>query len=163
MMVFLTTCLLFGVALAIHIILWRMRHPRRPVWALLIVFATVFGAWLVWEVLRPLAPLEVLHVAAYYIPVSLAYIHAYSAIENDSPTLSLVRFIAEEPAAGRHRDEVRQFLARRPFVKTRLAVLLDTGLVREQDGKYFVTGKGGFGFLFILAYRKIYGDISRGG
>jgi hypothetical protein len=163
MTVFLTNSLLFGVAFLSHLILWRVRRPKHDYKVLLVIFGIVFSARLLRAVSHSTAVWELLHTAIFYTAICLAYMVAYSSVEGDSPTLSLVRFIAERRATGRSHDEVRQFFAQRPFTKRRLASLMDAGLIREQNGKYFVAGRGSLAFRFILAYRKIYGDLPRGG
>lgn len=163
MTVFLTTSLLLGIALLIHLVVWRIRRPQHEYKVLLVLFIIVFAAWLGWAAFHPMALWQLLHSAIFYAAASLAYMVAYSAVEGDSPTLSLMRFIAEKPTAGRSHEEVRHFFAQRPFAKSRLAALVEAGLVREENGRYAVAGKGSLAFRFILAYRKIYGDLPRGG
>jgi len=163
MTVFLTTSLLFGAAFLVHLILLRIRKPKRVYKALLLIFAIGLGAWLVWAVIHSTALWQILQTAIFYTAVSLAYFVPYSGVEGDSPTLSLVLFLAEKQAEGRSGEEVRSFFAQRPFAQSRLTALMDAGLIREQNGKYAVAGRGSLAFRVILAYRRIYGDLPRGG
>ncbi len=163
MTVFLTTCLLFGVALVVHFILWRLRCPRHEYTALFVIFGAGLAAWLAFALWHSTALWQLLQTALFYTATCLAYVVAYSSVEGDSPTLSLMRFIAENETAGRSHDEVRRFFAERPFARSRLAALMDAGLVREENGRYVVAGRGSFAFRSILIYRRIYGNVPRGG
>lgn len=163
MTVFLNTSLLFGAAFLLHLVLWRIWKPKHDYKVLLLIFAIGLGAWLGWAVFHSTTLWQFLQTAIFYTAASLAYVVAYSSVEGDSPTLSLVLFLAEKKTEGRSYEEVRNFFAQRPFAQSRLAALKDAGLIQEQNGKYAVAGRGSLAFRFILAYRRIYGDIPRGG
>ena len=104
-----------------------------------------------------------LHISLFYFSTSLCYIVLYSAIYQESPTLGLMHFIAERRRDGRSKAEVVEFLARHQFVKSRLEELMESQLIREQDGRFVVSDKGSLGFRAILSYRKLYGPIPKGG
>lgn len=163
MFVFLTTVLLLAAFLLTHLLVWKIRVPNRQLRALLIIFGAVLGAWLIYAMVVSVAFMDILYVAVFCVPVGLCYVITYSGIEADSPTLSLMHFIAQQGPAGCREEEVKEFLAGRPFIKRRLTALLQSGLIREQGGKYVVAGKGSAAFRFILGYRRLYGPISRGG
>ncbi len=164
MLLFGTGCVLFGVAFTIHFLLWRIRLPKAQFKGLLVIFALVFCAWAAMAaVTRHYALLDFIHIASFYASCGVCYVVLYSAFNLDSPTLSLVRFIAEKGSDGRGIDEAGTFLAKRPFVQGRLGQLMEAGLISEQDGRYRVKGRGSPGFRFILGYRKLYGAIPKGG
>src|SRR5262249_40173230 len=106
---------------------------------------------------------QCLHVILFYASASLAYIAVYSGIELDSPTLSLMMFIAKEEAAGVAQEDAALFFAQRPFIDTRLAGLLEDGLLREEGGRFYLAGKGSTFYRVIPAYQKLYGSIPQGG
>ncbi len=163
MLIFLTTCLLFSVAVAIQIILWKVRLPKRQMRTLLLILGAVFLVWFIVAAALAEPLLELLHVALFYASVSLAYTVTYSAIEADSPTLSLMRFLAGGPREGAPEEEIAAFFAKRPFVRARLVALERSGLIGERDGRYVLAGKPSLAFRLILGYRKIYGSIPKGG
>lgn len=163
MLILLNSAGLFAAALIVHLLVWKIRLPNHHIRALLFLFATVFLLWLPLALPFPIPVLTLLHIAFFYSTMALCYIITYSAIEADSPTLSLIRFVAERGHEGRTAEEVSHFLARRPFVKARLIALQNAGLVREERGRYFIAGKGSLGFRFILAYRKLYGLLPGSG
>jgi hypothetical protein len=66
-------------------------------------------------------------------------------------------------ADGRSPEEIARFMDQRPFLRARLAALVNSGLVRERDDRYVIAGRESLAFRLILGFRKLYGPISRGG
>lgn len=163
MRVFLLSCVLLAAAWLVHFLLWRIRLPRHHIPVLLLVFAGVLGGWLAAAIFLARPFLEIVQVTMFYVPMALCYVITYSAIEGDSPTLSLMRALSQKGTAGMNAAEVENFLTQRPFVAARLAALLHSGLVREEGGHYVLRGMPSLFFRLILAFRKLYGPISRGG
>jgi hypothetical protein len=163
MAVFLTTLVLFLTALALHLIVWKIRLPRFQTRTLLLLFAFGLGMWLLTLTIRPMPWPDVVHVCLFYTSLSLCYVITYSAFEADSPTLSLIRHAHDAAGQGMSSEEVHLFLEKRPFVKARLAALTHDGLVREENGRYFAVGGGSIFFRGILMFRKLYGPIQEGG
>jgi hypothetical protein len=163
MQIFLSTCALLVVAFLAQIVLWKIRVPDQQIRALLIIFAVVFGLWLVGAVVFSMALLEMLHVGLFYVSISLCYVITYSAIEADSPTLSLIHLLYGKGAQGCSGDEITRFLIQHSFVRARLAALVYSGLIREQNGRYVMPGKPSLAFRIILGFRKVYGSIPKGG
>ena len=163
MQIFLTTCALFVVSLLGQIVLWKIRLPDQQIRALLIIFAVVFGLWLVGAIVFSVALLEVLHVGLFYVSISLCYVITYSAIEADSPTLSLIHLLGRKRTQGCSGDEIARFLTQHSFVRARLAALVHSGLIRKQNGGYVIAGKYSLAFRVILGFRKVYGSIPKGG
>jgi hypothetical protein len=161
--IFLTSIGLFLFSFLVHLVIWRLKLPKHQIRALLLIFAAVFSVWLVVSIARSWGLAEVLHVILYYGSISFCYVITYSAIEADSPTLSLIRFLADARTGGRSKDEVAQFMALRPFVRARLVALARSGLIREEGSRYVATGVQPLSFRVILEFRKLYGPISKGG
>jgi hypothetical protein len=162
MPIFLTTLALFAGSIAVHVIIWKVRLPERQMRTLVVIFAAGFAAWLALSLARHAAPLTVLHVALYYWSVCFCYMITYSAIEADSPTLSLMRFVGDG-ARGRSAEEITRFMDERPFLGARLAALARSGLIREQGGRYVLSGSESLAFRLILGFRRLYGSIPKGG
>jgi hypothetical protein len=150
------------VALLLHLIWWRISLPSNHTMALLCIFVGVFAvasiAGLPW-----ISFIQLLRAALLYVAASFSYIITYSGFEGDSPTLGFMRAVAASGAKGLSEAEVSAFLARRPFLQSRLTALLRSGLVREENGYYFASGHRAFGFHLVLGFRKLYGPITRGG
>ena len=111
MRIVLTIWIMFAVALASQLILWRFRLPQYPhqMKVLLLIFGAVFGPWLISPFARSASAVELLNLAFSHISLSLGYIVIYSAINVDSPALSLKRFLAEKRAEGRSAGEIDNF------------------------------------------------------
>ena len=163
MKIFLTTLALFVTAFVLHVIIWRIRLPRHQLRALMLVFGSIILLWVPVSVLATISEPDVLHVVLFYVVSSLCYFIIYTTIEADSPTLSLMQYIAVHEPQGIPADQVKQFLTRRPFVKARLSALIHSGEIREQNGCYKISGNPSLFFRLILEFRKLYGPISRGG
>jgi hypothetical protein len=163
MKIFLATVALFLTAFLLHVVIWKIRLPRHQMRALMLVFGLVILLWAPVAALAAVSMPGFLHVGLFYVVCSLCYFIIYTTIEADSPTLSLMRFIARHESQGISTDLVKQFLARRPFVKARLTTLVQSGGIREQDGRYVISGSPSLFFRLILGFRKLYGPISRGG
>jgi hypothetical protein len=161
--IFLTSVGLFLVAFVVHLIIWRLKLPRAHIKALLLIFGAIFCAWLLVSIVRPWRIAEVLHVTLFYWSMSLCYVITYTAIEADSPTLSLIRFLVEARTEGRSKDAVAQFMVSRPFVRARLGALARAGLIREEGSRYVATGVQPLFFRIVHEFRKLYGPISKGG
>src|SRR4030081_647977 len=101
MLIFLGTMGLLALFLGVHIVVWRIRPPRKQFASLLVILGAVFMIGLAAAVIISIPVLTFLHIALFYVSAGLCYIVLFSAIYKDSPTLSLVRFIAEKPGDGR--------------------------------------------------------------
>lgn len=163
MLIFKATCILFFLPLFVQLIIWRVRLPKNQLRALLIIFLTSLVIWIIWAFLFSIPAPFALHVAFAHLSLSLGYIAFYAAIEVDSPTLTLVHFIAKSGSKGISYESAASYLGQRPFFNTRFTGLIASGLIQEREGKFFVVGKGSVAFRLILAFRKLYGPIPKGG
>jgi hypothetical protein len=163
MQIFITTATLFTVFFVVHFILWKISLPRNQTRALLLIQFIVFLIWLALSLVGHPGLSTLLYVAMYYWSVGFCYIITYSAIEGDSPTLSLMRFLAASAGRGRSTGEIAHFMAERPFIGARLNALLNSGMIRLQDDRYVIAGKESFAFRLILGFRRLYGPIPKGG
>ena len=163
MAIFLTTLALFLTALGLHLLIWKVRLPKHHTRSLLILFVIVLGGWLALWPFHMMELSAALHVCLFYTALSFYYVITYSAIEGDSPTLSLIRHLNVRGGRGLSSRELHEFLEQRPFIKARIAALMHDGLLREENGRYFVAGRGSLFFRLILMFRRLYGSIERGG
>jgi hypothetical protein len=163
MSVFLFGMGLFALALAAHVIFWKVRLPKHHTPTLLGIFFLVLLPGFPLAMIQGLSLLDTLHALLFYVSLSLCYVITYSAIEGDSPTLSLMRFVAEQPTQGRTLHEIESFFAERPFIRARILALLHSSLVREENGRYLIQGSPSLPFRLILGFRRIYGEIPKGG
>lgn len=171
MTLFLTIIVLLSGLFVLHLVCWRVALPRRQRAVLLLLFlggGFVFAppvAWLVGILgFAPLSWVEWLNVALAVVAFALAYVVTYSALEADSPTLSLVRHIAAAGRGGLAEVELGEFMASRPFVGARLTALVDEGMVYEKEDRILLADHPYTLFRMVLFHReKVLGLTSHGG
>jgi hypothetical protein len=140
---------LFLLAFVLHWSLWRLRVPRRQTAALLLIFLGVLPVGLAVGILAPglrgVAPAggwEVLHVAVFHVAVSLAYVVTYSALEEHSPSLTLVKYVAAAGARGCCRADLHARIDNSIIVHSRLRAMVRDRMAEEAGGVYRLTPKG---------------------
>lgn len=171
MSVFVAIVLLLGTLFAIHLFWWRIALPRRQRAVLLGLFligglalAPLAGLLLVWFGFEQLSFVQWLNVGLAVIAFALAYVVTYSALEADSPTLSLVRHIASCGSGGVREEELRDFMASRPFVGARLSALLEEGMVQARQGRIHLAEHPYTLFRLVLLHReRVLGLTHHGG
>lgn len=163
----------FVVAWAAHLLLWRVRLPKGQLKTLLVVFfvtwcCAAFVAWLGdWRLVRfsdGQTIVGFLYLCLFYWSAALCYVITYSAMEGDSPTLSITRHLHRNGVAGVSHDEVEEFFRERPFVGARVKALVADNIFMEESGGYrLASGKYLF-FRVILGYRRVvFGPVKAGG
>lgn len=158
---------LIAAALSIHVVLWRVRLPESQLRTLLLIFLVLWLAvsayWGLGE-LKEVGLLDFLYFTLIYWSAALCYVITYSAMEGDSPTLSLTRHLHRKGEDGVSHEEVEEFFRQRPFVGARVkALVTDNIFVEEEDGYRLSPGRYLF-FRVILGYRRIvFGPIKSGG
>lgn len=171
MNVFLTIAILLSAVFMVHLVWWRVALPRRQRSVLLLLFTagSLALAPLAAFLLRtagfvPLSWLQWLNVALAVLAFTLAYIVTYSALEADSPTLSLIRHVASAGSRGLAVRDLQDFMNRRPFVAARLSALIDEGMLVERDGRYLLAEHPYTLFKLVLFHRHaVLGLAERGG
>jgi small-conductance mechanosensitive channel len=160
------------LAWIVHLTIWRWRLPRAQLKALLVIFAVVWalaalsvltgfvGAWSFaagWFV-------GFLYFCLIYWSAAFCYVITYSAMEGDSPTLSLMRHLHRKGEEGVSHEEIEDFFRQRPFVGARVRALVTDNVFLEESGGYrLASGKYLF-FRLILGYRRVvFGPIKSGG
>jgi len=159
---------LFVVAFVIHLVWWRIKLPYRQLPTLfkwfLLFFPIGFGAASaigLWPTAWLFSPASAI-VALLYFALTITYVITYSAIEADSPTLSLMRWVAQRPN-GATEAELESFMASRPFIQARLKALDVDGMTVRREGRVYLNGRPSVFFRIIIAWRALYGPIDKGG
>ena len=171
MSVFVAIVLLLGALFVVHLIWWRIALPRRQRAVLLGLFligglalAPAVALLLEWLGIGALSFVQWLNVGLAVVAFALAYVVTYSALEADSPTLSLVRHIAAAGRRGLAEAELGEFMASRPFVGARLTALVDEGMVYEKEDRILLAEHPYTLFRMVLFHReKVLGLSSHGG
>lgn len=161
------------VAFALHLLVWRIGLPKSQLSALVVVFfltwciaaAAVYVSWrsllFGWE--SP-AFVEFLYFSLIYWSAAFCYVITYSAMEGDSPTLSLTRHLHRRGAEGVSHEEIEEFFRQRPFVGARVKALVTDSIFIEEEGGYRLSPGSYLFFRVILGYRRVvFGPIKSGG
>lgn len=166
------TCLAFAllaIAFLIHLTWWRIHIPRRHTRTLMVVFFGTLLAGLAcvsqvpglaaW---RPHDWLEAIHVCEFFVAMTLAYVVAYSAIEERSPSMSLLTYVSAAGDRGRSEAEMRSLLASVMPVERRLKAMVRDGMLRLDAGTYRISGKGRGWARLLGTWRRLAG-LPKGG
>lgn len=150
MKVTVLACAITALSFAVHWCLWRIWVPRRQTLALMMIFfGVLIGGCLVGSC-RDVRdhgwglewPWDYVQVAMFHISMTLGYVVAYSAIENRSPSMKILTFVADGGEEGRSRREVQELLGQDSPLEVRIEAMLRDGMVKRTDGGLTLTGKG---------------------
>lgn len=138
---------LSATAFLAHWLLWRVRIPTRQTAALLAIFLATLIIGLASSPWWPLAwrftsVWEVLHVAIFHVAAMLAYVVAYSALEERSPSMTILSRVADAGSRGQSREDLQAMLVNISPVEIRLAAMVRDGMVRDEAGMIRLTNKG---------------------
>jgi hypothetical protein len=153
---------LFAAAFLVHWLLWKVWMPRRQILGLLVLFLGLFPVALLAASASPDAldwPVgfwQWLHVGLFYVAVALAYIVVYSILEQDSPSLTVVAFVAQAGPAGRTAEELHDLIGLDFIVGYRFESMLHGKLVEKVGERYVLTAKGRFWARAFRLYRRLF-------
>jgi hypothetical protein len=160
------------LAFVLHLMLWRWRLPKAQLKTLLVIFAVVWAVAAL-SVLAGVAGaasfaagslVGFLYFCLIYWSAALCYVITYSAMEGDSPTLSLTRHLHRKAAEGVSHEEIEEFFRQRPFVGARVKALVMDNIFIEESGGYRLASGSYLFFRLILGYRRVvFGPIKSGG
>lgn len=163
----LTAILALFLAWILHLVLWRVRLPKAQLKTLLMIFLSVWVAAVVALLLSGAALSGVfgfLYFSLIYWSAALCYVITYSAMEGDSPTLSLTRHLHRRGEEGVSHEEMEDFFRQRPFVGARVKALVTDDVFIEEEGGYRLSPGSYLFFRVILGYRRVvFGPIKSGG
>ena len=156
-----------SVAWLLHLALWRVRLPKAQLKTLLIIFLLVWAAVVIALYLSEAAfsgVLGFLYFSLIYWSAAFCYVITYSAMEGDSPTLSLTRHLHRSGDKGIPHEEIVEFFRQRPFVGARVKTLVTDNVFIEEEGGYRLAPGSYLFFRVILRYRRVvFGPIKSGG
>ena len=164
---------LFLLAFAAQAVIWRRRRPRAQYTGLLglylgafvLVTAGLVAARLACaEAARalPQAPLDYATFALLYVGLVLAFGTTYSAVQADSPTMSVLLAVEATGGRGLGLAELLDRFTDRVLVVPRLDDLVAGGLARLRDGRYVIAPRGVLIARTFVLFRRLLG-FERGG
>lgn len=157
---------LFFSAFSFHLLIWRIRIPNRQTKTLLFIFFGILALWLISSLLSPVIfsqlglpvpanPYEYFHIALFFISLTLAYMITYSAIEVDSPSLVMVKIIADAGPEGLLKSKFEELMTEDILVKPRIRDLLRDKMVKLDGEVFSITPKGTNFVRIFIFYRKL--------
>lgn len=147
MRLFLAGLVLLLLASFMHIIMWRVRPPRRSIRALLCIFAaTPLVAIPIYSLISPLAAFanasEAVRILLFYVSCSLVYVVLYSAIESTSPSLAIVSYVASCGGAGCADADLADHITDDEGISARIAAMKAGQMIVVSDGQCTLTPAG---------------------
>lgn len=165
----------FVVAVIAHLVVWRIRLPMAQTSALLKIFALFLVAGLVGMTWPPpwletftgdlgaMPGADTLAFVMLFIPLGLSYIVTYSAIEADSPSLTVIRLLTEAGAEGLDANGLEAGFRRLSFMESRIAHLVADNLATFDGKVYRATPKALLLVRVLDIYRRLIGRRAEGG
>jgi hypothetical protein len=151
---------LLAIALVIHVIWWRLRVPRRQPFVLAMLLLSVavcgFAAIHAADLFSGELPLPRFLLAfLLYGSGGVVYLIFFSAMEEDSPSLTLIRLISEAGPRGIHRDDLMRVVERHSYIKVRIDMMVSDGMAVETPEGLRLASQGLWLSRIVLFYRKL--------
>ncbi len=157
---------IFLFAFFLHLVIWKIRVPKKnqtivlleiffTVLVLSIFMAKAFSQSNFFGVAWPQTLYEYLAFVLLYASLTFGYIASYSAIEVDSPSLTMVLSIAKETKNGLDKEKFYSSLTDELLVIPRLKDLVSDKMVFVEKDKYQLTAKGNFLVNIFIRWRTL--------
>lgn len=146
--------ILLLAAFLIHFFIWKFRLPKHHTKALLAIFALVYLCniivFLIFLAFH--SYYDFIQFSLLFVSLTLVYISSYSAVEVDSPSLSMLLIIAEAGPEGLPKEKLYDIMTDAFLVKPRIIDLVNDKILFLDKDKYKVTRKGAvIAKMFILS------------
>ncbi len=160
MAVLLSASGLFVVALILHIAWWRVRVPRQQSAVLIGLFlatatcgvaAISVGGFFPGELPLPRLLLAILLFGSF----GVVYLILFSALESDSPTLTMLGLIAARGSCGIRRDELMWAMKRHSYAQVRIDQMVADGMAIETPSGVRLAAQGLWLSSLVLFYRRL--------
>jgi hypothetical protein len=162
MNVLIAGLLCFAVAFAAHVLLWRLLRPARGVMPLLKLFAAGFAAGAVALLAEgprfglALSPPEAFRAGLLYVSLALAYVILYSAIDEDSPSTTIVKYAALAGEAGCAEEDLAVLITDEVVAASRLDSVVGSGAVVRDGERYRLGPSGVFWNRLLGFFHRLY-------
>jgi hypothetical protein len=161
MIVLISGLALFFIAYFIHATVWRIRPPRHEWRTLIFIFSGVTATALAvvpygseTQRLGLTLPRFVLTLFLFG-GLSIVYLILFSALQADSPTLTMIRVIRHHRTDGITTAELSANFASRSYPRERLDRMIEDGLVQSVDGRLRIAPQGKRFASVVLSYREL--------
>ncbi|MCP4989956.1 MAG: hypothetical protein GY928_29085 [Colwellia sp.] len=165
---------LFTSAFVIHLVLWKIRLPKRQIKTILQIFFAVLAVGIIalWNLpdtvsfcgITPPACLpEYIQISMFFISLTLAYMITYTALEADSPSLVIMMVINAAGTCGLDKESFDELMNDDILVIPRIRDLILNKKVKMDGDRYVLTPKGVLFARIFVTYRKIMNVSHKGG
>ncbi|MFC1558369.1 hypothetical protein ACFL40_03340 [candidate division KSB1 bacterium] len=157
---------IYLLSFILHLLIWKIKLPKKQTRALIIIFSGTFIFCLVilssilslsgcYSEFIPGRFLEFLHISLFFISLTLAYIITYSGVEVDSPALVMVMIIKKYGLDGIDKKELEEIITDDLLIKPRVEDLLFDRMAYMEGEKYKLTPKGVLFASIFRFYRRL--------
>lgn len=150
---------LFFSCLVVHIIFWRLRHPRHHALALVSIFfipAVAILSTLLFTCPK-LQRIDLFAIGLLHAAVSCAYIQLYPASQASSPSMKILRTIHKSMPRGMAAVEIQSVFDPVQVFDARVEDLYHSGLLSKKDSEVTITARGRAFIVPFIFYRKLLG------
>ena len=155
------------LAFVLHLVVWKIRLPKRQTQVMLLIFfgTLIAGSAFLWThpsfslfgVGAPAEWTEYVRIALLFTAFTLAYMITYSGLEADSPSLVMVLSIARAGPEGLSKDVFYQQMTDDILIKPRVRDLLTDKMAYLDGETYRLTSKGILLARIFVIYRNFLG------
>jgi hypothetical protein len=160
--------LLFALAFAVHVAVWRRSRATPSAFALVAVLgASILMPCLAAAVAAarggfPLAVAQIAVVAALALELAACYVISYPALQATSPSLEIARQLARAGEQGLAPAQLYARLSEASLVGDRIDDLLQDGLALERDGRIVCTRRGATLARIYVFWKAVLGEPKGG-
>ena len=152
MKIFLWGTALLLISFVLHLLIWKVRLPRKHTRGLVLIFYGTFSVWFCfviiytifgfkWEVDIAFRPEEYVHIFLYYCAVTFVYIGGYTLLEVDSPSLLIIDKIHASGDEGLSKERLYALLNDDVLVVPRINDLTRDEMATLENGTYKIMDK----------------------
>ena len=140
---------MFLCSFLLHLLVWRIRLPKRQGRALALILLGSLPVELVLAASLPglrelLEFWACAQVVLFHMASSIAYMCFYTGMPMRSPRMTMAAYVASRGQAGATVEELRAILGTAPPVDSRLEAAIRENWLTEADGQYRLTASGRF-------------------
>lgn len=155
----------FTLLLVLQVLVWRVRRPAGQYGALTVLSVVVpclslAGSWalqgrLAIAAVLPQGAFDYLNAGVLYVALVLAWVTTYSAVQADSPTMTMLLRIEATERRGITATELLADLGDEVLVLPRLVDLVRGGLVTLERERYVIGRRGALMARAHLGFRAL--------
>lgn len=141
----------------IHVLWWRLWHPKNDISSLLFVFLVIPSVAGVIVFVSHIPFVDLLSVALLHLALSSAYIMSYPAAQAKCPSLNIMLIVDRAMPDGAGCEEIEKKLGGEDLLDTSVKKMLKEGFIKEEDSVMIPTGFGRLVAYSFIAFRAILG------